>query len=84
MLLTNQWLDKLAAARIDFDEHGMLGGIQANPVATRPPLPASVPVDVDENGGDVERETSRGVYGYHDAQVRLLFSLLILLSTDNL
>ena len=64
MLLTNQHLDKLAAAWVEFSNCGMLEGVWGNSTATRPPLlTMSVPVDVDvdkEEDGDVEGETSEG------------------------
>ncbi|KAF8815301.1 hypothetical protein BYT27DRAFT_7226011 [Phlegmacium glaucopus] len=63
MLLTNQRVDKLAAARVDFEEHGMLTGVQGNPTTTQHPLPATVPTqaEVDENEDrDMEGETSEG------------------------
>ncbi|KAF8814419.1 hypothetical protein BYT27DRAFT_7219856 [Phlegmacium glaucopus] len=64
MLRINQRLDKLAAAQVDFNKRGMLGVVQGNPVATRPPLPTSATVNInidEEDGGDVvEGETSEG------------------------
>ncbi|KAF8806880.1 hypothetical protein BYT27DRAFT_7223998 [Phlegmacium glaucopus] len=68
MLCINQRLDKLAAARVDFNKRGMLGVVQGNLVATRPPLPTSAPVNINidkEGGGDVvEGETSEGTRNY--------------------
>jgi hypothetical protein len=40
MLLTNQRLDKLAAARTDFQARGMLRSVQGNPVTGKRPIPA--------------------------------------------
>ena len=64
MLLTNQHLDKLAAAQVKFSNRGMLEGVWGNSTATQPPLPTmSVPVDVDvdkEEDEDVEGEASEG------------------------
>jgi hypothetical protein len=47
MLLTNQRLDKLAAARIDFESRGMLNRLQD----VLPPL-ATVPIHVDDEAAD--------------------------------
>ncbi|KAF7329470.1 hypothetical protein MKEN_00209400 [Mycena kentingensis (nom. inval.)] len=63
MLLTNQRLDKIAAARADFTARGMLaGGLQSVPLP--PPAPEEpTPVDEDnfrEEQGDVEGPTCLG------------------------
>ena len=55
MLLTNQRLDKLAAARVDFESRGMLGGI-----SIMPPSPQALSQDDDEEGVDAPGVTSLG------------------------
>lgn len=40
MILTNQRLEKLAAARMDFEHRGMLNSVQGNPLSGRRPLPS--------------------------------------------
>jgi hypothetical protein len=39
MLLTNQRIDKMAAARVDFESRGMLNSTQGNPLPGRRPIP---------------------------------------------
>ncbi|KAF8878630.1 hypothetical protein BD779DRAFT_1613015 [Infundibulicybe gibba] len=50
MLLTNQRLDKLAAARVDFVDRGMLPSTYPPP--PQPPPPLQDPNNDDSNGGD--------------------------------
>ncbi|KAF8800429.1 hypothetical protein BYT27DRAFT_7262837 [Phlegmacium glaucopus] len=52
MLLTNQRVDKLAAAHVDFEERGMLTGVQAT-------VPTQAEVDENEDR-DMEEEMSEG------------------------
>ena len=61
MLITNQRLDKLAAARVDFQARGMLGGQQfgLEPPPPDPPLHDAGDGDDDDGGavdGDVDNE----------------------------
>jgi hypothetical protein len=65
MLLTNQRLDKLAAARADFHARGMLRSVQGNPLTGKRPIPAlptlrSDNVDADLDAEDDDRVTSVG------------------------
>ena len=54
MLVTNQRLDKLAAARVDFQAHGMLDW-QLGPPDPPPDLPANnLPDEEDDDGGAVD------------------------------
>jgi hypothetical protein len=57
MLLTNQRLDKLAAAQIDFQARSMLHSVQGNPLTGKQPLPtlpAVHPNGPDDFGDDAE------------------------------
>jgi hypothetical protein len=54
MLLTNQRLDKLAAARVDFQSRGMLDGSLYGP--DPPPLPKSSVPDDDDDVGAIDGE----------------------------
>ncbi|KAJ6551983.1 hypothetical protein B0H10DRAFT_2169848 [Mycena sp. CBHHK59/15] len=61
MLTINDRLDKLAAARVDFTEWGMLSGPAAR-ATTGPPLPLLAPDEEDDDlGGTDERDILREV-----------------------
>lgn len=51
MLLTNQRLDKLAAARVDFEARGMLSGSLSRPPPQPPPLDIDLDLDVEDADG---------------------------------
>lgn len=51
MLLTNQRLDKLAAARVDFQARGMLAGVLSMPVEAAA-VPTALPIMVDDKDDD--------------------------------
>ncbi|KAF9469995.1 hypothetical protein BDZ94DRAFT_1329827 [Collybia nuda] len=57
MLVTNQWLDKLAAAWIDFTAHQMLDGACLAPhiQPISPPLPSVTSTDPDDEAVDGPR-----------------------------
>ena len=64
MLITNQWLDKLAAARVDFQARGMLGGQrfgQPEPRPPDPPLHNAGDDDDDDDGGAVDGDVDSEV-----------------------
>lgn len=66
MLLTNQRLDKLAAARIDFTAHGMLSGpILTSGIANKPPMDAPP----NEPHGDGDAEAAGGITSMGDVQL---------------
>ncbi|KAJ6609225.1 hypothetical protein B0H10DRAFT_2298332 [Mycena sp. CBHHK59/15] len=59
MLTINDRLDKLAAARIDFVERGMLSGPSARPLLPTPDPPPQA-ADEDDDGGDTGERTILG------------------------
>ena len=63
MLLTNQWLDKLAAAWVDFKAQGMLWSQFSEDIGPEPlPLPVGANNDDDDDGGGVDEEVVGDVY----------------------
>jgi hypothetical protein len=60
MLLTNQRLDKLAVARIDFRARGMLGAHPIGEIDLELPLPLPVPDDDDDDNGEAIDEDILG------------------------
>jgi hypothetical protein len=69
MLLTNQRLDKLAAARVDFTAHGMLSGpLQTSGIANEPHMDAPLGGALEPHGdGDVE--AAGGITSMGDVQL---------------
>ncbi|KAJ6556913.1 hypothetical protein B0H10DRAFT_1847268 [Mycena sp. CBHHK59/15] len=59
MLTINDRLDKLAAARVDFVERGMLSGPSARPLLPTPDPPPQA-ADEDDDGGDTGERTILG------------------------
>ena len=84
MLITNQWLDKLAAARVRFVSHGMLDPSKN----TQPPGMVSAPTVGKENKGRVEDEEEEeeqpaaGPTG--TAQVAMVMGNVILAQTHSM
>ena len=63
MLLTNQRLDKLAAARVDFKARGMLRSRFSEDIGPEPPpVPVGADNDDDDDGGGVDEEVVGDVY----------------------
>jgi hypothetical protein len=60
MLLTNQRLDKLAAARVDFESRGMLDRPSIVRDVPPPPLPPPAPDQDDDEAADVSGMTALG------------------------
>jgi hypothetical protein len=56
MLLTNQRLDKLAAAHADFQARGMLRSVQGNPLTGKRPIPALHSLESDNHNSDLDAE----------------------------